>query len=164
MDYETFGEHQWADTGIFNFLRHLPGELLKHPDNTFMTPSNVIKTFDAVGEIDCPNIVTWADTERDLSAWVGNDMQKEALNLVYRLKEQVIKSKDQRLLEDWRLLQTSDHFYFMCTKWFNDGDVHKYFSPFDTPYSAFIAYMNVLTDLKLRLSSELQLAPKPEIE
>lgn len=153
MDFETFGEHQWADTGIFDFLRALPKELLKHPDNTFMTPAEVVKTFDSVGELDCPQIVTWADTERDLSAWIGNDMQKEALQTIYELKDAVFNVADEKLIHDWRLMQTSDHFYFMCTKWFADGDVHKYFSPYESPYQAFIAYMNVIADLKLRLEN-----------
>lgn len=153
MDYETFGEHQWEDSGIFNFLRVLPKELLKHPDNNFKTPSELVDSYDAMDEIDIHNILTWADTERDLSAWTGNSMQKSALKKIYELEEDVINSEDEKLVDDWRKMQTSDHFYYMCTKWFSDGDVHKYFSPYESPYEAFISYMNVLNDFKLRLES-----------
>jgi len=153
MDYETFGEHQWEDSGIFNFLRVLPKELLKHPDNNFKMPSELVDLYDAMDEIDIHNILTWADTERDLSAWTGNSMQKSALKKIYELEEDVINSEDEKLVDDWRKMQTSDHFYYMCTKWFSDGDVHKYFSPYESPYEAFISYMNVLNDFKLRLNN-----------
>ena len=152
MDYETFGEHQWEDTGIFEFLRHLPTEILKNPDNHFATPSEVLDRYEAKGELDVHNYVSWADTERDLSAWIGNDLQKEALDTVYALGQEIIHIDDPELIEDWSKLQTSDHFYYMCTKWWNDGDVHKYFSPYESPYEAFIAYMNVMQDLRLRLT------------
>jgi len=124
MDYETFGEHQWEDTGIFNFLRELPKELLKHPGNSFHTPSEVMGIHEPVGEIDVPHVLTWADTERDLSAWIDNDMQKEASRTLYSFERDVLNANDPLLIEDWRRLQTSDHFYYMCTKWFADGDVH----------------------------------------
>ncbi len=152
MDYETFGEHQWEDTGIFNFLRHMPGEILKHPDNNFMTPSEVVEKYDTVSELDIHNFVSWADVERDLSAWLSNSMQHEAAHKIYELESKVLATEDPAIIEDWRKLQTSDHLYYMCTKWFNDGDVHKYFSPYESPYEAFIAYMNVLNDMKLRIS------------
>ncbi len=152
MDYETFGEHQWEDSGIFNFLRALPEELLKHPDNNFKTPTELVDSYDAMDEVDIHNILTWADTERDLSAWTGNSMQKSALKKIYELEEDVINCNDERLVDDWRKMQTSDHFYYMCTKWFSDGDVHKYFSPYESPYEAFISYMNVLNDFKIRLN------------
>ena len=153
MDYETFGEHQWHDTGIFDFMRHLPEEILKHPDNNFKTPSEVIAGYDAVGTIDVPHLISWADTERDLSAWLGNAMQSNALHEVYRLEKQVKKHNDQKVLADWRKLQTSDHFYYMCTKYFEDGDVHKYFNPYDTPYDSYINFMNVLGNLQKRCMS-----------
>jgi alpha-amylase len=153
MDYETFGEHQWEDTGIFEFLKYLPGEILKNPDNNFITPSEAIDRYEAEGELDIPDYVSWADTERDLSAWISNDLQKEALETLYALGKEIIHIDDPQLLEDWRRLQTSDHFYYMCTKWWNDGDVHKYFSPYESPYEAFIAYMNVMQDMRLRLSN-----------
>ena len=151
MDYETFGEHQWAETGIFEFLRHLPREILKHPDNNFLTPSEVIETYDAVDEIDVPHIISWADVERDLTAWLGNKMQQCAIEKLYELELDVKRTKDEKILEDWRKLQTADHFYYMCTKWFNDGDVHKYFNAFDRPHDAFISFINVLNDLRIRV-------------
>ncbi len=151
MDYETFGEHQWEDTGIFEFLRYLPEEILKNKDNNFVTPSEAIERYEAKGELDVPFYVSWADTERDLSAWMSNDLQKEALDTLYSLGNEIVNFDDQELLEDWRRLQTSDHFYYMCTKWWNDGDVHKYFSPYESPYEAFIAFMNVMQDMRLRL-------------
>lgn len=153
MDYETFGEHQWEDTGIFEFLRHLPAEILKNPDNHFATPSEVADIYEAKGELDVPYHVSWADTERDLSAWMSNDLQREAFQTVYELGKELEHVDDPQLLEDWRRLQTSDHFYYMCTKYFNDGDVHKYFSPYESPYEAFIAYMNVMQDMRLRLEA-----------
>lgn len=155
MDYETFGEHQWDDTGIFDFWRHLPEALLKHPDTTFMTPSEVIDTHGAVGEIDVPHILTWADTDRDLTAWVGNDIQKDAIAATYAIENDVMNTRDGELIETWRKLQTSDHFYYMCTKWSEDGDVHAYFSPYESPYDAYIAFMNALSDLQLQVQKVL---------
>jgi len=150
MDYETFGEHQWEDTGIFNFLRALPEAILAHPDNSFVTPTEAFSTYKSVGEIDAPNYVSWADMERDLSAWMSNPIQHDALRAFFELESIVKKSGDPSILRDWRRLSTSDHFYYMCTKWFQDGDVHAYFNPYESPYEAFIAYMNVLNDLRLR--------------
>ncbi|MHC4842505.1 MAG: glycoside hydrolase family 57 protein [Planctomycetota bacterium] len=150
MDYETFGEHQWEDTGIFNFLRHLPEQVFKHPDNDFKTPTEVVQTYQPVGVINVPHLISWADTERDLSAWLGNAMQSNAIHELYVLEERIKKIKDAKLLEDWRRLQTSDHFYYMCTKWFADGDVHKYFNPYDSPYDAYINFMNILGNLRQR--------------
>ncbi len=151
MDYETFGEHQWEDTGIFEFLRHLPKEILSKKDSRFVTPREAALMYDAKAELDVPYYVSWADTERDLSAWRSNDLQNEALDAIYELGKEIVHVDDPRLLEDWRRLQTSDHFYYMCTKWWSDGDVHKYFSPYESPYEAFIAYMNVIQDMRLRL-------------
>jgi len=150
MDYETFGEHQWESTGIFNFLRHLPEELLKHQDTTFMTPSDVIESYKPTDCLDIHSIISWADTQRDISAWVGNRIQKSAIEKLYSLEREIKATGDQKLLNDWRTLQTSDHFYYMCTKWFNDGDVHKYFNPYDSPYEGFIYFMNAFKDLKQR--------------
>ena len=110
MDYETFGEHQWAETGIFEFLKYLPHEILKHPDNNFMTPIDVMDKFDAVGEVDVPYMTSWADTERDLSAWLGNRMQTEAASKLYELEQLVTKSNVPALVDDWRKLQTSQPF------------------------------------------------------
>lgn len=151
MDYETFGEHQWGETGIFEFLGHLPEKWLAAGENhTFMTVSETIDSFDAVDQVDMPQTVTWADTERDLSAWLGNPMQQQAIQALYELQTPIIQSGDFALIEDWRKLQTSDHFYYMCTKWFNDGDIHAYFSPYESPYEAYINFMNSWHDLRLR--------------
>lgn len=154
MDYETFGEHQWEASGVFDFLEHLPGEWLKTEGNTFMTVSEVIDNFQPVGEIDVPGIITWADTERDLSAWTGNAMQSSAIQALYDLENRILGTGDWALIEDWRRLQTSDHFYYMCTKWFNDGDIHAYFSPYETPYEGYINFMNAYRDLQARLSEK----------
>lgn len=151
MDYETFGEHQWGDTGIFEFLEHLPTEWLKFKNHTFMTVSEVIDTFAPRDTLDIPNTITWADTERDLSAWLGNPMQQQAITALYDLRDKILLSGDIKLITDWRHMQTSDHFYYMCTKWFNDGDIHAYFSPYSTPYEAFMNFMNSYHDLKFRL-------------
>lgn len=151
MDYETFGEHQWEETGIFNFLEKLPEEIAKNPGINFMTPSEVAAAYDVRDEVDMPHVVTWADTDRDLTAWTGNPMQRAAIESVYDMENDVLMANDHKLLEDWRKMQTSDHFYYMCTKWSGDGDVHAYFSPYESPYDAYIAYMNALSDLRLRV-------------
>ena len=151
MDYETFGEHQWEDTGIFNFLRHLPEKVKAHPDNNFLTVTEAATSYPVMDEIDMPHLTSWADIERDLSAWLSNPMQHSASRALYQLESDVKATNDQQLIEDWRRLTTSDHFYYMCTKWFSDGDVHKYFSPNETPYEAFRHFMNVLHDLRLRV-------------
>ncbi len=151
MDYETFGEHQWEETGIFAFMRALPAAILAHPDFQFKTPSEVAAAHSPVAQLDVPQFMSWADVERDLTAWLGNDMQKDAFDSLYRLEKRVRASADPNLMKVWRQLQTSDHFYYMCTKWFADGDVHKYFNPYGTPYDAFINFMNVLADFEQTL-------------
>jgi alpha-amylase len=148
MDYETFGEHQWEDTGIFDFLSHLPEQVLRHPDNNFLTPSEVVAEYPSMDTIDVPHLISWADTERDLSAWLGNAMQSNAIHELYRMEFQVRRTQDDNLLRDWRRLQASDHFYYMCTKHYADGDVHRYFNPYDSPYDSYINYMNVLDNLR----------------
>jgi len=150
MDYETFGEHQWSESGIFDFLKALPDEWLKTDGHTFMTVSEAA-AIKSVGEIDVPHTITWADTERDLSAWLGNGMQHEAITAVYDLEDGIIATGDWDLIEDWRRLQTSDHFYYMCTKWWSDGDIHAYFSPYETPYEAYMNFINAYHDLRARL-------------
>jgi alpha-amylase len=160
MDYETFGEHQWEDTGIFQFMREMPHEILKHGTNTFMTPTEVMSNFESVGEVDAPNYVSWADVERDLSAWKSNAIQHDALRAFFALEKDVKETGDEVLLRDWRRLSTSDHFYYMCTKWFQDGDVHAYFNPYESPYEAYIAYMNVLNDVRLRTQTSPKARPK----
>jgi len=152
MDYETFGEHQWKETGIFDFLAELPSQILKDTNNIFMTPSEIADSLPPVAELSIPEIITWADTDRDLSAWLGNDMQRDAFKKLYSLAAKVKETGDQELVDTWRKLQTSDHFYYMCTKWFSDGDVHKYFNPYDSPYEAFTSFMNVLKDLEFRIN------------
>jgi alpha-amylase len=119
MDYETFGEHQWEDKGIFEFLEHLPEKWLAQPGNTFMSFTEAIDKFEPKDEIDIPQTITWADTERDLTAWVGNKMQQEAIAAVYELSGKILSSDDPALIDDWRRLQTSDHFYYMCTNFMN---------------------------------------------
>lgn len=179
MDYETFGEHQWADTGIFEFLSAMPEKVfdVNPGQNHFITPSMALEQFDPVGEYDAPQFISWADTERDLTAWCGNAMQLNALEELYRLEGPIKRrlaeagrgrttrphregeppdelANARYLLEDWRKLTTSDHFYYMCTKWFADGDVHKYFNPYDSPYDSYINFMNVLDNLRTRLAME----------
>jgi len=162
MDYETFGEHQWEDTGIFEFLKAFPYKVLSHPDNNFKTCSEAVAAYPVRGQLDIHSMTAWADVERDLSAWLGNRMQQRAAEAIYALEENVRASRDQKIIEDWRRLQTSDHFYYMCTKWFADGDVHKYFNPYESPYECFIAFMNIITDLKLRL--KIASCPQTEIK
>jgi alpha-amylase len=154
LDYETFGEHQWDESGIFGFLEHLPKEWLKTAGHTFMTLSEVIDAFEPVDRVDMPQTVTWADTERDLSAWLGNAMQSSSIGSLYGLEDSIISTNDLALIDNWRRLQTSDHFYYMCTKWFNDGDIHAYFSPYDTPYEAYMNFMNAYRDLQFRLAEK----------
>lgn len=160
MDYETLGEHQWAETGIFEFLNHLPHEIFKHRDNNFRTPSEVIDTYPVSGEYDVPHMISWADVERDLSAWLGNAMQSNALHELYRLEKDVKASGDPNILRDWRIMQTSDHFYYMCVKYFSDGDVHKYFNPYDSPYDSYINFMNALDNLRSRLKLKQRVVRK----
>ncbi|MCU0652947.1 MAG: glycoside hydrolase family 57 protein [Candidatus Pacebacteria bacterium] len=150
MDYETFGEHQWEETGIFKFFEDFCWRALEHPQNKFTTPSRLAKDVEPAGELDFYRLVSWADTERDLSAWTGNKMQAAALEKIYSLENDIVETGDEKLLDEWRKLQTSDHFYYMCTKWFSDGDVHKYFNPYESPYESFIAFMNIYNDLKIK--------------
>ena len=151
MDFETFGEHQWADTGIFDFMDALIPAWLSQYENKFMTVSEAATTFDPAGEVSMPSTVTWADTERDLSAWLSNDMQRSAMEDLYSLRPRIMESKNHELISDWRFLTTSDHPYSMCTKYWNDGDVHAYFSAYASPYESYMYYMNVLRDITYRL-------------
>ncbi len=151
MDFETFGEHQWAETGIFQFLEQLPQAVLSREGLAFLTPGECFDRHDPTDEFDVPHMISWADTERDLSAWLGNAMQSNALHELYQLEEPVKTSGDPRLLADWRKLTTSDHFYYMCTKYMADGDVHKYFNPYESPYDSYINFMNVLDNLRARV-------------
>jgi alpha-amylase len=149
MDYETFGEHQWAETGIFDFMAALPAAILEHPRFGFATPKQIAAQQDPVSRLDMPHPISWADAERDLTAWLGNPMQREAHEAVHALgaDARLVGKEYPELLTTWRRLTTSDHIYYMSTKFFSDGEVHKYFSPYQSPHDAFIAYMNVLDDL-----------------
>jgi alpha-amylase len=150
IDLETFGEHQWEQTGIFDFLDALPGQILRARANRFMTLSEAIESHEPTDDFDVPHMISWADTERDLSAWLGNAMQSNALHELYKLERPIKAADDPALLEDWRRLTTSDHVYYMCTKYFADGDVHKYFNPYESPYDSYINFMNVLDNLRSR--------------
>lgn len=148
MDYETFGEHQWKESGIFDFLRHLPDTLLSDGNYTFSTPRELSTNLIPKHTVHAPQAYSWADEERDLTAWLGNDLQDDAFTQIYELEQAVLNTQDPDLIRTWRLLQTSDHFYYMCTKYFNDGDVHKYFNHYNSPYEAYINYMNVINDFR----------------
>ncbi len=156
MDYETFGEHQWRETGIFDFLEALPGVVFNNSPFTFSTPSEVAENLQVVSAVHVPNSISWADEERDLTAWLGNEMQNEAFDKLYSLCDKVNDIDDQAIKQDFDYLQVSDHFYYMSTKFFSDGEVHSYFNPYDTPYDAFINYMNVLSDFEIRVNAAVE--------
>jgi alpha-amylase len=150
MDYETFGEHQKASTGIFDFVKALPQALL-NAGVEFATVSEAAKKLQPVAVLHCPYAMSWADEERDVTAWLGNDLQNEAFRKLYSLSPKVKKAKNKDFEFVWHFMQNSDHFYYMATKWFSDGDVHSYFNPYDSAYEAFINYMNVLADFEIEL-------------
>ena len=169
MDYETFGEHQRAASGIFDFMRYLPEVILKDGSFEFLTPSQAAKKHKAIAPLEVPDATSWADEERDVSAWLGNELQQDAFNKLYGQTERLSLVDDPVLWSDFGRLQESDHFYYMSTKFFSDGDVHKYFNPYNTPYEAFINYMNVLSDFIIRIDDAVAVspsrkatAPKPE--
>jgi alpha-amylase len=151
MDYETFGEHQWIETGIFEFLKHLPSEVFKHDNLDFATVSEAVELYNPVGDIDVPNAISWADEDRNVSTWLGNDMQIACFNELKNIGRKLNEKGNERLLKTWRRLQTSDHLYYCSTKGLADGAVHAYFSPYDNPYEGFMNYMNILQDLKQRV-------------
>ncbi|MDD3042639.1 MAG: glycoside hydrolase family 57 protein [Methanosarcinaceae archaeon] len=157
MDYETFGEHQWKETGIFEFLRNLPEEVRK-TSLSFDTPSEVIKKYKPVAELDIGDFstVSWADMERDTSAWLGNDMQRRCFEETKLLEPYVKQTGDAELLRIWKHLLTSDHYYYMCTKWLGDGDVHSYFSVHPSPFDAAVNFMAVLMDFKAKVFKKLR--------
>ena len=154
MDYETFGEHQWQETGIFEFMRHLPERLINRGIG-FNTVSETASIKPA-GVFDAPDIISWADLDRDLSAWLGNRMQDAAFDKLKSMEDSVLSTGSQELIHKWRILQTSDNFYYMCTKWFADGDIHKYFNAYDSPYIAYINYMNVISHLDREIKTSLK--------
>jgi alpha-amylase len=167
MDYETFGEHQWKETGIFDFFAGMVPAVLSNERFRFRTPADVANEHESVGKLAIPRPVSWADAERDVSAWLGNPMQRAANEALYAIRPDVVElaaTGDARLLDHWRRLSTSDHLYYMCTKHFSDGEVHKYFSPYASPHDAFIAFMNVLDDLSRRVrqarTSERAITPE----
>ncbi len=151
MDYETLGEHQGADTGIFDFFSSLPEQVFKFSDFEFLTPCEAAVKHQPIAPLHVPYPISWADEERDLTAWLGNELQNEAFEELYKTGNKVYNLKDEALMRDFDRLQASDHFYYMCTKLFSDGAIHQYFTPYDTPYEAFINYMNVLSDFILRV-------------
>lgn len=162
INYETFGQLQPKSSGIFDFLKKLPEAILKSGKLSFSTPSEVINDLQPVSAVHVPYPISWADEERDLSAWLGNELQKEAFDKLYQLKDRMRNCTDATMLKDWDYLQTNDHFYYMCTKFFSDGEVHKYFNPYSTPYEAFINYMNVLSDFKIRLNAVVPKSAKDQ--
>ena len=174
MDYETFGEHQWECTGIFNFLEHMPDAIFNHPHWSFMTPSETIAKYAPVADLPFHRLTSWADVGRDITAWRGNRMQHSALEQAFAIGREMRLSGDTYALDLWRKLLTSDHFYYMCTKWFADGDVHAYFSPYESPYDAFINYMNAFGDFrryypekeltKVQTGAETLLTPPPQLK
>lgn len=151
MDFETFGEHQWEDTNIFSFFDGFIAEWLKGGDRQFYTVTDAAAAIEPSAELSVPETITWADSERDLSAWLGNSMQQEAAKYLYAVENDVIRSGDENLIRDWRLLQSSDHLYYMATKWLADNEVHTYFSPYESPYDAFLYYMNAIRDVRWRV-------------
>ena len=164
MDYETFGEHQAVSTGIFDFMAHLPEAILTQTDFKFATPSELAKKLQPVSAIHVPNKMSWSDEERDLTAWLGNDLQDDAFDTLYKLTEKMKLVDDEDLVRDWNYLQTSDHFYYMCTKWLSDGEVHKYFTHYSSPYNAYINYMNVLSDFSECVDSHLKTKESPKLK
>ena len=160
MDYETFGEHQAASSGIFDFMRYLPEAITQDGTFEFVTPSQAARKHKAVAPIDVPQTISWADEERDVTAWLGNELQQDAFNKLYAQTEKLSILNNPTLWEDFGHLQESDHFYYMCTKFFSDGEVHKYFNPYDTPYEAFINYMNVLSDFIIRVNDALTVSTR----
>lgn len=156
MDYETFGEHQGFETGIFAFMQALPDAVLADDRFAFTTPSEAIDAATEPAPLDIPWVTSWADAERDLSAWLGNAMQRSAAQAIHALAPLARAAEDNGradLTEAWRRLTTSDHLYYMSTKADEDGAVHGYFSPYATPYDAFITFMNVVEDLGRRLAA-----------
>ena len=162
MDYETFGEHIKKESGIFRFMETLLGKIARSQELRMKTPSEVAGELQPVALMHVPYPISWADEERDITAWLGNELQDEAFGKLYDLRGSVAKLDDPNMSHVWNALQCSDHFYYMCTKWFSDGDVHSYFNPYDSPYTAFINYMNVLSDYQREIG--LMLARKEAAE
>ena len=166
LNYETIGEQQGKETGIFDFFYNLPKTVLSNSNYQFSTPGEVSEQLQPVAPVSVLFPISWADEEKDLTAWLGNELQDEAFRKLYAIEKQVISCKKPDVLRDWERLQTSDHFYYMCTKWFSGGEVHKYFNPYPSPYEAFINYMNVLSDFSIRIEEEGEpgVVSEPEAE
>lgn len=161
LSYETFGQRQSKESGVFDFLFAFSEKVVKNRKLKFATPIEVVETLQPVSVVSVPHPISWSDEERDLTAWLGNGMQKEAFDKLYALNQQMAKCADKELIKDWNYLQTSDHFYYMSTKHSSDGEVHQSLNPFASPYEAFINYMNVLSDFKMRLNA---LVPENEVD
>lgn len=160
MDYETFGEHQKESSGIFDFMRCLPDVLLNDGSFEFTTPTQAARKLRPIAEIEVQDPISWADEERDVTAWLGNELQQDAYNKLYGQAEKLAILNDPVLWEDFGHLQESDHLYYMSTKFFSDGEVHSYFNPYSTPYEAFINYMNVLSDFIIRIDDAMSTSGK----
>jgi alpha-amylase len=160
MNYETFGNLHSKETGILEFLKALPKKVLSTNKITFSLPSELADKYQPIAPLSVPHPISWADEERDVSAWMGNELQKEAFDKLYKLRDKVLSTNDPKILIDWKYLQTSDHFYYMCTKFFIQGSMHSYFNPFNSPYDAFINYMNILSDFEIKVNEALK--PKEE--
>ncbi len=163
-DYETFGEHHWPETGIHQFLEHLPGEILRHDNLETSTPSDVLSKHSPVGEIDVPEpgvTISWADMQRDTSGWLGNSMQWACYNLLLGLEPIVKESDDSELLKMWRYFQVSDHLYYMYAAGGGPGTVHSYFSPHQTPVDAFVTFHTALLDLEAKVRQQNRTANEP---
>ena len=161
MDYEVFGEYQRESTGIFRFLQELPAAVARYSDLKFATPGDVADSLQPISMVSVPHPISWSNEERDLSIWLGNELQQEALNKLYKLESRMKNVDDDALNKDWDYLQVCDHFYYMNTKFFTDGDAQLKYNPFESPYEAFINYMNVLSDFELRLNS---FVPESKVE
>lgn len=160
-DYETFGEHQWSETGIFEFLKFLPQEMLKHRNLSFATPGEVARNNPSRRELSVERTISWADLERDTSCWLGNGLQQACFAYQRQLEALVKESGDGELLRIWRTLGLSDHLYYMFTHGGGPGEVHSYFSPYGTPYDAAVTYFSVLADFHFRLKERVRLADRP---
>lgn len=156
MDYETFGEHHWPETGIFDFLRNLPTEVQRHPRLGFALPHEVARESMPVGDVAAPQAISWADTERDVSAWLHNKMQQQCFEKLQSLAPLIYEADDAELSNAWRLLQTSDHLYYCTTKHFGDQDIHTYFSPYESPYIAYLNYRNAIEDVTMKVRTSLR--------
>ena len=153
MNYDTLGELQPRESGIFEFMKALP-RFAAENDIQFWTPSEVVSKFKPVAELAVPYPMSWTDEARDTSAWLGNTLQQEAVRKLYSISERVRLCTDRRIKQDWNYLQASDHFFYMSTKHNDDGSVHSHYSPYDSPYTAFTNYMNVLSDFMTRVEEQ----------